>query len=257
MKRNCMPLAVLASGIIAALVAPAAARPQSVSLANGAIEIFDSDGDSAVVIDNGADLTAGGDGRTASLDLRSSNGSTTLSFNAFQAQLILGGGTFEGILLLKDSDGVTTTIDLDGLTGAVRLGGNDEDGDLIVYDSSDTETVRINGESGTATNALEGNGLIKAWAEIDSTGSVVDCWRCDSSATVGLDLGVYHVDFSPLAADIRGRPRLAVLDTHDTDLQLAAYVSVRDSITSTSALVVSTEAAPSGPANRAFTVFIY
>ena len=206
MNDRILRIALTLGGVTLLAIADGAI-PQSVSIDNGSVEVFDTDGDSAVLIDNGADYAAGGNGRTATLNLRGSDGPVTLSYHAFQAQLILGGGIHEGILLIKDDDGATTTIDLDGRTGGIRLGGNGEDGDLIVYDNTDTETFRVNGQSGAVTNELSGNGQVKAWARINADGTVLSCWRCDPSATFASPPGLYTVDFSPLGLDIQSRPR--------------------------------------------------
>jgi len=249
----------LVVGTLALLVTASEGHAQSVSLDNGSVEVFDTDGDSAVLIDNGANYTAGGNGRTATFNLRGSDGPVTLSYHAFQAQLILGGGTHEGILLLKDDDGVTTTIDLDGRTGGIRLGGNGEDGDLIVYDNTNTETFRVNGQSGSATNELSSNGLVKAWARINSDGTVLSCWRCDQavSATFQLSTGSYLVDFSPLGPDIQSRPRTAIIDSHDTSVAAPGAIRLANSSPSTRVLVLTTDVIDGTSADRPFTVFVF
>jgi len=64
--------------LLGALVTFAAgAQAQQVSVSGSRVEVFDTDGDSAVVLDNGADYTAGGNGRTATLNLRGTDGPTT------------------------------------------------------------------------------------------------------------------------------------------------------------------------------------
>jgi len=62
--------------------------------------------------------------------------------------------------------------------------------------------------------ALKGNGMVKAWARIKSDETVASCWRCNKATTETRRLGVgdYEVDFTPLSTDIRGRPRMAILD---------------------------------------------
>lgn len=235
---------------------PEAGAQSTVSIDSDRIEILDTDGDSAVLLDNGADYTAGGNGRTANLNLRASDGPTTLFYNAFQAQLILGGGTHEGIVLLRDDNGTTTTIEADGRTGAVYLGGNGEDGDLIVYDNTDSETFRINGQTGSATNAFGANGLVKAWARMNADGTVLSCWRCDSAATFRLAAGAYIVSFAPLGLDIHSRPRSAVIDSHDTGVSSSGVVRLANSSATT--VLASTGSLPLGDAaDRPFTVFIF
>jgi hypothetical protein len=247
----------MALGLALALLSAGGATAQSVAINGGTIEIFDTDGDSAVLIDQGADYAAGGNGRSATLTLRSLVGPTTLSFHAFQAQLILGGGVQEGLLLLKDDDGATTTFEADGRTGSIRLGGNNEDGDLIVYDNADVETIRLDGQSGNVTNLLSGDGLVKAWARISSDDSVFSCYRCNPAATFAVEYGEYQVDFSPLGESIRSRPRVAVIDSHQPDIQSGGAITIRDSDTLASALVVHTYSSLSQPIAKAFTVIIY
>lgn len=211
MRTNRLPQTSFAMGIALVLATAGAmsAQTASVVLGEGTVEIFDTDGDSAVLIDNGADYTAGGEGRSANLNLRGSDGPTTLFYNAFQAELILGGGTHEGLLLLKDDDGLTTTIDLDGRTGLIELGGVGEDGDLTVHDATDAVTIRLNGAAGTVTNSLDGNGLVKAWARIRQDGTTESCWRCTASS-YSAPFGDYTITFS---VDIGDRPKSATGET--------------------------------------------
>ncbi len=243
--------------ILALLANPGSARAQTVAVEDGAVEIFDTDDDTAVRIDNGADYTAGGNGRTATLTLRGSDGPATLQDHAFTAELIIGGGTHEGIILLKDDDGITTTIELDGRTGAIELGANGEDGDLVVNDGSASTTIRLNGAAGTVTNQFSGNGLIKAWARIGSAGGVVDCWRCNSANTSRVAPGVFVVSFDPLGTDIRARPRSVTLDTHTSGSSPAGLIRVTDNNATTDTVVVITSDATGANADRSFTVFIY
>lgn len=216
MKTNRLCGVVLGAAVAAMLTMPVVARSQNVSIDNGEVQITDTDGDSAVLIDNGADYTAGGNGRSASLSLAGSDGPTTLFYNAFQAQLILGGGTHEGLLLLKDDDGVTTTIDLDGRTGLIELGGPSEDGDLTVLDGTEAVTIRLNGAAGTVTNSLDGNGLVKAWARIRLDGAIESCWRCTASSYAAA-FGDYTVTFS---VDIGDRPNTATGETVTGEIPL-------------------------------------
>ncbi len=235
--------------LLGLLVATPNLFAQNVSIGNGTVEVFDTDGDSAVLIDNGADYTAGGDGRTASLTLRASDGLPTLTYNAFLAQLIVGGDSHEGILLIKDDDFVTT-IELDGQTGAVRLGGLGKDGDVIVFDNTAVETFRINGANGTATNDQNGNGLVKAWARVGSDGTVESCWRCSDANRSGA--GIYTVSFN---IDVSGRPRTATIDSHAGGPPSTGTVRLDNA--GTSGIGVRTTDNSFTNADRPFTVVVY
>jgi hypothetical protein len=89
---------------------------------------------------------------------------------------------------------------------------------LRVRNGDGENAVQLNA---TVTNLFSNdenasNGLVKAWAQINGDGAIVACWRCntDPSETRRIGEGQYEVDFTPLATDITGRPRLATFDTH-------------------------------------------
>ena len=96
---------------------------------------------------------------------------------------------------------------------SLNLGTSGNDGDFTVKNASGTPTVRMNGDGANITNLFsntpaQSNGLVKAWARINEDGSVHSCWRCntDPAETLLVFPGFYFVDFTPLAADLRGRP---------------------------------------------------
>jgi hypothetical protein len=96
-----------------------------------------------------------------------------------------------------------------------------KDGRLRVRENDGAVAVELDAGSGNVTNlfsndAEDGNGLVKAWAQIDGDGTVAACWRCntDPDETKRLGDGRYEVDFTPLATDITGRPRSATIDVH-------------------------------------------
>lgn len=248
---------LIVAASLVALSAPVA-NAQSLQLRPDAIELFDTDGDSAIRIDDSADYVAGGDGRSATLNLRSTDGLSVLFYQSFQAELFLGELSREGILLLRDNDGTTTTLELDGRFGAVFLGGAGEDGDVVVADDSGNTTIRLNGDPADLTNAIEGNGLLKAWAKVSSGGAIVSCYRCDPGQSFSPEFAEYQVDFGPLAvADIRSRPRTAILDSHvDTFLETGG-ISLSDSATSNTAIYVRTYNTMGNPTDKGFTLFVY
>jgi hypothetical protein len=90
---------------------------------------------------------------------------------------------------------------------------------LQVKDAFNTTAVRLDGRSGNVTNLFsndqnEGNGLVKAWAQINADGTIFACWRCnkDPNETRRLGAGTYEVDFTPLSTDIFARPRSATVN---------------------------------------------
>ncbi len=97
----------------------------------------------------------------------------------------------------------------------LKLGRSGNDGDLIVRDASKATGVKLDGDSGDVTNSFDGSGVVKAWARINGDGSVASCYRCDPAETQRISANFYEVDFTPLATDIRSRPRMAVSDLHD------------------------------------------
>lgn len=272
MTRNARERSMLltATLVAAAAITAAGARAQSVRIGGDRLEVLDTDGDSAVLIDDGADYTAGGNGLTASLNLRSADGPTTLFYHAFQAQLIIGGGNHEGILSVKDDDGVTTTIDLDGRIGRLLLGALGEDGDLIVNDGNAVERIRLNGANGNlvlsddtgavtlrldsangnVTNAAGGEGLVKAWARIEADGDVASCWRC-ASASHPL-AGRYTVEFD---VAVGSRPLAATIDGHGVELLPQGVISVSQFGGNTVQVNIADVAGAAS--NQPFTLIVY
>jgi len=97
-------------------------------------------------------------------------------------------------------------------------GGATGQGRLRVRDADGTTAVELRGDNGSVTNHFANdpslsNGLIKAWAAINADGTIAACWRCnrDPAETQKLNLGSYEIDFTPLATDITGRPRMATV----------------------------------------------
>lgn len=144
----------------------------------------------------------------------------------------------------------------------ISIGTASNDGDLSVKSAAGTPGVSLDGDTGNVTNSLAGNGLAKAWALIDTDGTVVSCYRCnlDPAETQNLSEGVYEVDFTPLGTDVRGRPRLCSpggLDSSDNTC------STRDSGDLSSVLVQITDVPQvfaniqGKPQNGPFTLVIF
>ncbi len=126
-----------------------------------------------------------------------------------------------------------------------------------------TSGIRLNGNTGNLTNLFSNlesrsNGLVKAWAKINADGTIVACWRCnkDPSETRRFLPGFYEVDFTPLATDIRGRPRLAHLDSHGTG-NIPGDSSVADMSGDNSSVRVATKDLNNANTDLAFVVLIF
>jgi hypothetical protein len=113
---------------------------------------------------------------------------------------------------------------------------------------------------GDVTNRLGDNGLVKAWARVSSGGTVLSCWRCNTSTTETrrVAAGEYIVSFSPLGTDIESRPRLAVLDLHVSVGGFAPTGQVHlASNFGNDGVQVFTQDSSGASADRDFTVFIF
>jgi len=142
--------------------------------------------------------------------------------------MTLGGGIADGDVYVRDTDGTTNTIHLSGETGTLRLGHVDsaQPGTLEIRDSDGLGQFLVNGNTGDVySNQLGSNGLVKAWARIDSDGSIASCWRCneDTNETRKLDTGKYEIDFQLLGVldgDIRSRPWICSIGTGEQNQML-------------------------------------
>ena len=133
----------------------------------------------------------------------------------------------------KILNGTVTSVDI---APSLNLGIPGNDGDFTVKNAGGTVAVRLNGDGANVLNLFsdvpgQSNGLIKAWARINPDGSVHSCWRCntDPAQTLRGGIGAYSVDFTPLATDIRARPRVVVLDSHDMLPTFGDVIKVDDS----------------------------
>ena len=100
----------------------------------------------------------------------------------------------------------------------LKLGRSGNDGDFTVRAADKSLGVKLDGDTGTASNSLSGDGLVKAWAMINADGTVHECYRCnkDPAETRKLGVSIYEVDFEPLSTNIRDRPRTVVGDWRGT-----------------------------------------
>ncbi|MFV2073884.1 MAG: hypothetical protein ACC742_14700 [Thermoanaerobaculales bacterium] len=239
------------------------ARAQQVILENSMLRIESGGSVEVVRLDSGGDLVLGGPGWFGDITSYRGSDGTVFVFNAATADLTLGGasaGTPQtGDLFLKDNDGTTNTIVLNGLTAQIILGNSasTEDGDILVRDTDGTSSITMDGASGNVSNQFAGNGLVKAWARINSDGTVASCWNCSTNAanTQKLFTGQYEVDFT-FASDITARPRAGILDTHGT-LITAGEIYLANRLGDNSSVWVGTLDSAGTSSDRAFTIMIY
>jgi hypothetical protein len=144
----------------------------------------------------------------------------------------------------------------------------DEDGKhgrLRVRNADGDSAVELNASNGNVTNLFsneenKSNGLVKAWAVINSDGTVAACWRCnkDPNETRRINQGEYEVDFTPLGTDIRGRPRVSAPDGGKRRsgfvVVLSAALSPDDSST---VQVITGVATTGGSTDTPFTLVIF
>ncbi|MEO1083626.1 MAG: hypothetical protein AAFY88_05240, partial [Acidobacteriota bacterium] len=183
------------------------------------------------------------------LILEDGAGAVAMAFNGSEADATLGFDGGDGDLVLTRSAG-TTTVSLSGNSAAITLGSNGSSGDVIVKDGTGSDTFVVNGFTGDVTNSLGGNGLAKAWCQVDGAGNLIAGFRCSSVQRIAS--GNYFVDFTALATDITSRPFLASCTSLVTN---AVCTDVRATTSSDdlSRIVVTTDTSDDG----AFTVVIF
>jgi hypothetical protein len=189
---------------------PIPAAAQMVVINDDSVVVRDTDGDAAATLDSQGDLELGGLGRNGDIRLLDVEGDQTVTIDGNTGNITLGGGNDDGDISLLDSDGTTSTIYLNGQLGQITLGnsGSNEDGDITVRNSAGGTSFEVDGATGTATNDLDGNGLVKGWARMGDDGTLVSCWRCSTNTahTKRISEGQYTVDFPSLGDDITTRP---------------------------------------------------
>ena len=251
----------LITAVIAFCMLAGTAHAQLVALGDGIIEIIDFDGDVVMRVSNAANYVAGGSGRTGDITLRQADGSTTFHTNSGTGTLTLGGGADSGDLILRDSDGTTTTVNLEGRLGLITLGApGSEDGDIIIYDGNTTlESFRVDGNTGNATNQFGGNGLVKAWARINSDGTIASCYRCntDTTETRRISEGHYEVDFTSISTLMRLRPFLCSLGYGEVQIIGAGHIICSRRNGDQSSINIVTTSDSNTAADGPFTVVVF
>jgi hypothetical protein len=143
----------------------------------------------------------------------------------------------------------------------IALGGSSGDGRLRLRNADGGAAVDLRASDGNLLNRFsnnedESNGLVKAWARINPfDGTIIACWRCntDPAETRRVEEGTYEVDFTPLATDISGRPRLATV----VQTQLASTITLEVGSFDPSTVFVTTHDANGARSDRTFFVVIF
>jgi hypothetical protein len=135
---------------------------------------------------------------------------------------------------------------------------------LRLKDRAGETALELDARSGNVTNLFsddpdESNGLVKAWAQIRADGEIIACWRCntDPDETGRLFRGTYEVDFTPLATDIRTRPRALTLDGGPLLSEVAMIRGQIRSGDASSVLVEARSATTGETINTVFTLLVY
>jgi hypothetical protein len=250
-KRFVMRAAILFLGVW--IASGGAVRAQSLSLEDDVIQILSSIG--AIDTYIGRSLLRLGTpvpgSQSGFLGVYDSNGGHAFEVHSFQKIVELTGD-----LNIQSPGSSTPSMQFDGSAGNIYLGGDGQDGDMVVSNSNAVQTISFDGDTATVWNAFSGDGFVKGWARIDSNGSVLGCYNCNTDVTKTLRtaLGTYYVDFSPIASDISTRPRIAVLDKFGASISGVDTITLTDDDTGdTSRIRVFT-----GPAaDHSFTITVF
>ncbi len=183
----------------------------------------------------------------------------------------------EGSTLAADD----RSIFLDSSAANITLGSGSStepgsDGDLFLEDGLGTTNILIDGATGNFTQNIDntgttfdfdGNGAVKAWAIIESDGTVARCWKCSGAAsnTSQVDTGQYQVGFN--LNGIENRPVLATVSCPVSSIgilpaifqcaQAGATINVAPRLFTDSAYFVFTRDSAGTPSDRAFTLVVF
>jgi hypothetical protein len=187
------------------------------------------------------------------------------SSTAIAAALLAVGGFAQQAVagrLCSNADLSSPCVSSSDLKTNLKIGSDDDDGRLRV-ESGLGDPVELRGSTGNVTNPFsndpdESNGLVKAWAKINADGSIDACWRCNTSGgeTRRVSTGLYEVDFTPLATDITGRPRSAVI-SGTSGVPVGALRMANTSGDESSVNVAINNPTTGALANAPFVVLIY
>jgi len=146
----------------------------------------------------------------------------------------------------------------------ITLGGSTGDARLQLKDDAGVQGVQLRATTGNVINRFSNdeeasNGLVKAWAQIEADGTIVACWRCDtdSAETRRFGTGSYEVDFTPLATDITGRPRSAIIDDLFDGEAEPGSITLADRELDASSIFIATHDPTGAFSDRPFILIIY
>jgi len=233
---------------------------ESVRMYRDWIGLFNGNGKTVEITDEGF-IELGSNGTHGALLLERSDGRPSGHFHT--SGLSVGTRNFglvsgtAGHLYVNPSFGSVSALQFEAAVGELIIGSEEAEGGLTIRATDLADSLTVTGAEGTIANRLEGQGLVKAWARLNADGSLLDCYRCDATGTGKRALGTYDINFSPLAADIRDRPRAAVLDTHSDDAPVLGFIGVGNVSGETARVRVSTGDTAGPAVDQAFTVLIY
>jgi hypothetical protein len=243
--------------VAAAMVLAVGAADAQVIVENDEVRIELSGGQTARMF-AGGDIFLGGNAWTGEIYLNTGGNLQVGSWIA--STITLGNTGDDGDIFLRDSINNATTISMDGASGGITLGSSasTEDGDIQIHDNDGSVSIALDGASGNVSNQFGGNGLIKAWARINSNGTVASCWRCNTSAsyTYSYTAGFYYVDFN-FTTDITSRPLSAVIDSHSVGTIYHGNIQLGYKTGDASSVWVRTSSESGAAENKPFTLFVY
>lgn len=209
------------------------------------------------------DLTLGGGANDGDLIIREgTTGITNMLFDGDTATTTLGANGVAGdagTLFFRDTNGTTNNIRMYGSNADVYLGtSSGDDGDISLYDGSAGYGFYVRGSSGQVWQKPTGQGLVKAWARINSDGTVASCYYCSASASnTGLIItGTYEVDFT-FDSDITLRPVACSPGHNGTGSTIATQISCVGRGGDASSIFVVTRNSAGTAVNSYFTAVVF
>ncbi|HWB87115.1 MAG TPA: hypothetical protein VG675_23430 [Bryobacteraceae bacterium] len=171
--------------------------------AGGDVHLQSEDGQETLVLRGSAGIAAvGGGGKDGVLIVKGAGDKETVILKGATGSLILGGaGGHDGDITIKTAAG-NNTITLDGSDALLTLGGVGANGDIIIKNDNDIETIKITGADGDITflNADVAEefdvpaGLLDDVAPgvvvvLDEEGRIVPCERAYDGRVAGIVAG--------------------------------------------------------------------
>jgi len=226
----------------------------------------DAAGAYTILADGGSgNLTLGGGAQAGDIILKDATTGLT-NFNAQGGYGTLTLGSFgtagdAGELYIRDSNGTTNNVAIYGTSGDLHLGSgaSGDDGDILLHDGSSLWGVQLAGSSGTVYNKSTGNGIVKAWARINSTGTISSSYRTNTSAseTRKVATGQYEVDFFPSYFNTYDRPVLCTIGHSGSTAFYASEISCTQRSGDPSSIYVVTRHYAGSVVDSNFTIVIF